>query len=153
GLAYMDTGSLYRAVGLKLDYEGKDPADKTAACEAARNITAEDLSNPRLRQEHVGKAASIVSAMPEVRAILLDFQRDFAKSGKGAILDARDIGPVVCPEADFKFYLTASLEARARRRHRELSGQGIEVVYDSVLKDLKERDLRDAERTIAPLKP
>jgi len=153
GLAYLDTGSLYRAVGMKVDYAGKTPSDKQAAAEAARSITPEDLANPRLRQEHVGKAASVVSAMPEVRSILLDFQRNFANSGKGAILDGRDIGTIVCPEADFKFYLTASLEARARRRHRELSGQGIEVVYDSVLKDLKERDERDAQRTIAPLKP
>jgi len=153
GLAYLDTGSIYRAVGLKLDYTGQDPNNKQAAIEAARAITPEDLANPRLRQEHVGKAASVVSAMPEVRAILLDFQRNFANSGKGAILDGRDIGTIVCPEADFKFYLTASLEARARRRHRELTGQGIEVVHDSVLKDLKERDARDAERIIAPLKP
>lgn len=153
GLAYLDTGSLYRAVGMKVEYSGKDPSDKVAAIEAARSITPEDLANPRLRQEHIGKAASFAAAMPEVRIILLEFQRNFAKSGKGAILDGRDIGTVVCPEADYKFYLTASLEARSRRRHRELSGQGIEVVYDSVLNDLKERDRRDAERTIAPLKP
>lgn len=153
GLAYLDTGSLYRAVGLKLEYAGLDPADREAAIEAARAIDATDLANPRLRQEHVGQAASIVSAMPEVRAILLDFQRNFARSGKGAVLDGRDIGTVVFPEANVKLYLTASLQARARRRHRELQGQGIEVVFQSVLDDLKERDARDSQRTIAPLKP
>jgi len=153
GLAYLDTGSLYRAVGLKLDYAGKDPNDAQAAVQAARAIDTDDLANPRLRQEHVGKAASIVSAMPEVRAVLLDFQRSFGRAGPGAVLDGRDIGTVVLPDAPFKFYLTASLEARARRRHRELQGQGIEVVYESVLADLRERDARDEARAIAPLKP
>ncbi len=152
-LTYLDTGSLYRAVGLKLEYADKDPHDKEAAIAAAKSIDATDLANPRLRQERVGTAASVVSAMPEIRAILLDFQRNFGKQGKGAVLDGRDIGTVVFPEADFKFYLTASLAARARRRHRELSGQGIEVVYDSVLEDLTERDARDAQREIAPMKP
>lgn len=152
-LAYLDTGSLYRAVGLKLEYAGEDANDVAAAVRAANSIDAEDLANPRLRQEHVGKAASIVSAMPEVRAALLDFQRRYGRSGKGAVLDGRDIGTVVFPDADFKFYLTASLEARARRRHRELSGQGIEVVYKSVHADLRERDDRDSQRDIAPLKP
>ncbi len=153
GLAYLDTGSLYRAVGLKLDYSGKDPGDHEAALAAARSIDLDDLANPRLRQEHVGQAASIVSAMPEIRQVLLEFQRSVGYTGKGAVLDGRDIGTVVLPDAPFKFYLTASLEDRARRRHRELQGQGIEVVYDSVLSDLKERDARDEARTIAPLKP
>ncbi len=153
GLTYLDTGSLYRAVGMKLAYADKDPHDKDAAIEAAKSITPMDLANPRLRQEHIGQAASIVSAMPEVRAILLQFQRDVARSGKGAVLDGRDIGTVVCPDAEFKFFITASMEARARRRHRELSGQGVEVVYDSVLDDLRERDERDSRRSIAPMKP
>ncbi|MBV8939002.1 MAG: 3-phosphoshikimate 1-carboxyvinyltransferase [Alphaproteobacteria bacterium] len=153
GIAYLDTGSLYRAVGLRLAYADADPRDIGAAIRAAQSITYEDLANPRLRQEHVGKAASIVSAQPEVRAVLLDFQRRFAASGQGAILDGRDIGTVVLPEARFKFFITATLEARARRRHRELQGQGVEVIYDSVLKDLRERDERDAAREIAPMKP
>jgi 3-phosphoshikimate 1-carboxyvinyltransferase len=152
-LEYLDTGSLYRAVGMKVVYAGKDPGDRQAAIEAARNIDAEDLANPRLRQERIGQAASVVSAFPEVREALLDFQRRFAASGKGAVLDGRDIGTVVCPDADFKFFITATLYARAKRRHRELQGQGIEVVFESVLEDLRERDARDEKRSVAPLKP
>ncbi len=152
-LAYLDTGSLYRAVGMKLIYAEKDPSDEAAAIEAAQSITPQDLANPRLRQERVGQAASVVSAIAKVRDILLDFQRNFARQGRGAVLDGRDIGTVVCPEAHFKFFLTASMDARARRRHRELSGQGIEVVYDSVFDDLRERDERDSARNVAPLKP
>jgi CMP/dCMP kinase len=151
GLPYLDTGSIYRAVGLKLTYAGKDPYDKRAAMDAARALNEHDLSNPRLRQERVGQAASIVSAIPEVRKILLDFQRRFARSGKGAVLDGRDIGTIVCPDADVKIFITANLETRAKRRHRELQGEGIEVVYESVLEDLRERDERDAQRAAAPL--
>lgn len=153
GFPYLDTGSIYRAVGLKLIYSNKDPNDKTAACEAAKALDVEDLHNPRLRQEKIGMAASIISAMPEVRAILLEFQRNFAKNPKGAILDGRDIGTIVCPDADLKVFITASLETRAQRRHRELQGENIEVVYDSVLTDLRERDERDANRSVAPLVP
>lgn len=151
GLPYLDTGSLYRAVGMRLVYAGKDPHHKQDALEAAQSLIEQDLNNPRLRQEKVGQAASIVSAMPEIREILLDYQREFAKSPRGAILDGRDIGTVVCPEADLKIFMTASLEARATRRHRELSGEGIEVVYKSVLDDLIERDERDSRRQSAPL--
>ena len=153
GLPYLDTGSIYRAVGLKLIYSDKNPYDKRAAIDAARSLAAQDLTNPRLRQERIGKAASIISAVPEVRAILLDFQRRFAASASGAVLDGRDIGTVVCPSASVKIFITATLETRARRRHRELQGEGIEVVYESVLQDLRERDERDAQRSIAPLIP
>ena len=152
-LAYLDTGSLYRAVGMKMVYAAQDPADREAALAAARSIEVNDLSNPRLRQERIGQAASVVSAYPEVRQALLDFQREFARSGKGAVLDGRDIGTVVCKDADFKFFITATLYARAKRRHRELQGQGIEVVFESVLADLRERDERDEKRDVAPLKP
>lgn len=156
-LEYLDTGSLYRAVGMKIIYAGKDPANLSDALEAAQTIDIEDLANPRLRQERIGQAASIVSAFPEVRAALLDFQRDFATksaiSGHGAVLDGRDIGTVVCPDADFKFFITATLFARAKRRHKELQGQGIEVIFESVLEDLRERDERDEKRAIAPLRP
>jgi 3-phosphoshikimate 1-carboxyvinyltransferase len=152
-IPYLDTGSIYRAVGLRLIYSGKDPYDKQAACDAGRALQVEDLSNPRLRQESIGMAASIVSAIPEVREILLDFQRNFAKNPKGAILDGRDIGTVVCPDADVKIFITASLETRAQRRHRELQGENIEVVYESILQDLRERDERDANRSVAPLIP
>jgi 3-phosphoshikimate 1-carboxyvinyltransferase len=152
-LAYLDTGSLYRAVGMKLLYAGKEPTDREAALEAARSIDAGDLANPRLRQERIGQAASVVSSYPEVRQALLDFQRSFARMGNGAVLDGRDIGTVVCPDADFKFFITATLYARAKRRHKELQGQGIEVVFESVLDDLRERDERDEMRAVAPLKP
>lgn len=153
GLAYLDTGTLYRAVGLRLVYSGKNPYDKRAAIDAARSLNVQDLNNPRLRQERIGKAASVISAVPEVRAILLNFQREFAGNPQGAVLDGRDIGTVVCPDADVKIFITANLETRARRRHRELQGEGIEVVYDSVLQDLHERDDRDAQRAVAPLVP
>ncbi len=151
GMAYLDTGSLYRAVGMKLVYADKDPHDKDAAIQAAKQLSDQDLHNPRLRQERVGQAASIVSAIPEVRDILLSYQRDFARRPGGAVLDGRDIGTVVCPDADFKLFLTAGIEARAKRRHRQLQGEGIEVIYDSVLDDLKERDERDRQRDAAPL--
>ncbi len=152
-LAYLDTGSLYRAVGMKMVYAGQEPEDRVAALAAAKSIEVNDLANPRLRQERIGQAASVVSAYPEVRQALLDFQREFARSGNGAVLDGRDIGTVVCPDADFKFFITATLYARAKRRHKELQGQGIEVVFDSVLADLRERDERDEKRDVAPLKP
>ncbi len=153
GYLYLDTGSIYRAVGLKLIYSGKDPYDKRAAIDAAMGLSEQDLANPRLRQERIGQAASIISAIPEVRSVLLDFQRRFGKNPKGAVLDGRDIGTVVCPDADVKIFITASLETRAKRRHRELQGEGIEVVYESVLEDLRERDERDAQRSVAPLIP
>jgi 3-phosphoshikimate 1-carboxyvinyltransferase len=153
GLPYLDTGSIYRAVGLKLIYSGRNPYDKRAAIDAAHSLSEQDLSNPRLRQERIGQAASIISAIPEVRAVLLDFQRRFAKSPTGAVLDGRDIGTVVCPDATVKIFITATLETRAKRRHRELQGEGIEVVYTSVLDDLRERDERDAHRAVAPLVP
>jgi len=151
GLPYLDTGMLYRAVGMKLVFSDLDPNHKADAIEAAQSIEAADFLNPRLRDEKVGQAASIVSAMPEVRAILLDYQRDFAAAPHGAILDGRDIGTVVCPNADLKLFMTASIDTRADRRHRQLQGQGIEVVYDSVKKDLIERDKRDSLRQNAPL--
>jgi 3-phosphoshikimate 1-carboxyvinyltransferase len=152
GLPYLDTGSLYRAVGMRILFAGNDPTNKDHAIAAAESIAPDDFSNPQLRYEKVGQAASIVSAMPEVRQILLDYQRRFAASARGAILDGRDIGTVVCPNADIKLFMTASIEARADRRHRQLQGQGIEVVYESVLQDLIERDARDSERKSAPLK-
>ncbi|MBY0354521.1 MAG: 3-phosphoshikimate 1-carboxyvinyltransferase [Rickettsiales bacterium] len=152
GYAYLDTGSLYRAVGLRLIYGDHDPHHEASAVEAARSITESDLANPRLRQERIGQAASIVSAMPPVREALLEYQRRYAMRDEGAVLDGRDIGTVVCPDADVKIFITADMETRAKRRHRELSGEGIEVVYESVLKDLQERDERDSKRDAAPLK-
>lgn len=153
GLAYLDTGSLYRAAGMRVLYANKDPNDVIAAIAAAEAIQEHDLSNPKLRGERVGQAASIVSAIPEVREALLDYQRKFAAREGGAVLDGRDIGTVVCPNADIKLFITASLDTRAKRRHRQLEGFGHQIGFQSVEDDLKERDARDAARKIAPLRP
>ncbi len=149
---HLDTGGLYRAAALKLISAHGDPHKAEDAVKAAKMIDYHDLANPHLRSEHIGNTASIISAIPEVRTILLDFQRDFANNPEGAVLDGRDIGTVVCPEADVKIFITASIEARAKRRHKQLQNQGIEVVFESVLADLVERDERDKARNIAPLK-
>jgi 3-phosphoshikimate 1-carboxyvinyltransferase len=150
---YLDTGSLYRAVGMRVLYANQKPTDVAAAIAASRAINAQDLANPKLRGERIGQAASIVSAMPEVREALLEYQHKFAASEKGAVLDGRDIGTVICPDADVKIFITASLEARAKRRHRELQDYGVKVDYQSVYDDLVERDERDAKRAVAPMVP
>lgn len=152
GLGYLDTGSLYRAAAMRVVYANQNPADVAAASAAARAIQEQDLANPKLRGERIGQAASIVSAIPEVREALLEFQQRFAKRDGGAVLDGRDIGTVICPDAQVKLFITASLEARAKRRHRQLQDYGVTVDYDSVLEDLRERDARDANRSVAPLK-
>ncbi len=151
-LPYLDTGSLYRAASMRLIYAGKEPSDVAAAIAAARNVQPHDLANPKLRQEHIAKGASIISAYPEVREALLEYQRNFAKQESGAVLDGRDIGTVVYPQASVKLFVTASLQTRAERRHRELKGEGTNVSLDSILENLKERDERDSKRTLAPLK-
>lgn len=148
---HLDTGGLYRASALKLLSQNGDPNNIDDAIKAAQSIDYHDLTNRRLREEQVGNTASIISAIPQVRDTLLDFQRNFASRDGGAILDGRDIGTVVCPNASIKIFVTASIEARAKRRHKQLQNQGIEVVYESVLDDLIERDKRDQERNIAPL--
>lgn len=153
GLGYLDTGLLYRAVGMRVLYANQDPNDVAAAIAAARAISSQDLANPKLRGERIGQAASIVSAMPEVREILLDYQRNFAASENGAVLDGRDAGTVICPQADHKFFITASLETRSKRRHKELQDYGVTVDYQSVYDDLVERDERDATRAVAPMVP
>lgn len=157
GLAYLDTGSLYRAVGAKILAEGGDPGDSEAAAKAAEALVAADLARPDLRSEAVGTAASRVAANPRVRAALLEFQRAFAASppdGKaGAVLDGRDIGTVVCPDAPAKLFVDASVEIRALRRMEELREAGVDAIYAAVLADLKERDARDRNRADAPLKP
>jgi cytidylate kinase len=164
GFAYLDSGSLYRATALRLVRSGLDPANPGEAARAAARIDPEDLQNPDLRMEAVGAAASIVAQHREVRAALLAFQREFAHhppgQAKGAVLDGRDIGTVVCPDADVKIFVTASPEVRASRRHLELSQSqaaqqfGRETPsFSKVLADLRERDLRDQTRSIAPLKP
>ncbi|MFT5870172.1 MAG: cytidylate kinase [Paracoccaceae bacterium] len=145
GFAHLDTGLLYRAVGRRM-LDGSPPI------EAALSLQAEDLADAgSLRTAPVAQAASKVAAIPEVRAALLDFQRAFALRAGGAVLDGRDIGTVICPDADVKLYITASAEVRAMRRLKELSGKGDDVSFESVLADVKERDARDSERATAPL--
>ncbi|HJP21861.1 MAG: (d)CMP kinase [Alphaproteobacteria bacterium] len=159
GLAYLDTGALYRATALRLLRAGAAVGAEIgaeAAASAAAAIEPENLVDPALRQEQTGALASRVSALPEVRAALLQYQRDFAArppKGSGAVLDGRDIGTVVCPEADHKLFVTASAEERARRRVAELRESGdADVNADHILAELKERDKRDAERQASPLK-
>lgn len=153
GFAYLDTGRLYRATALRLVNTSADHTDEDAAAEAAAAVQEEDLLNPKLRAENIGKIASYVSAMPKVRAALLEWQRNFARRTGGAILDGRDIGTVVCPSAEAKLFITASQSARAHRRWLELSGMGVDVSEESVLREIETRDARDSERAAAPLKP
>ncbi|TYB80584.1 (d)CMP kinase [Maritimibacter fusiformis] len=146
GFRYLDTGLLYRAVGAKV-MAGADPV------EAARALVAEDLEAEGLRRPEVAQAASRAAAIPEVRAALVDFQRAFATRAGGAVLDGRDIGTVICPEAQVKLFVTATPEVRAERRYLELVATGHEVSRDEVLEDVKARDARDSARAAAPLKP
>ncbi|SLN39330.1 (d)CMP kinase [Pacificibacter marinus] len=146
GFGYLDTGLLYRATGAKT-FEGLSPI------EAAQSLTAEDLQRDDLRSGDAGQAASRVAAIAEVRDALVDFQRAFARRNGGAVLDGRDIGTVICPDAEVKLYITASDEVRAKRRFDELIEAGEKTTLDKVLDDLRERDTRDAARATAPLKP
>jgi cytidylate kinase len=162
GYAYLDTGALYRAVGLATLETGGNPANWSEVSMAVdiirRNLTPELLSNPALRSPEVSDAASKVAAIPEVRQALLDYQREFAANPPGnvggAVLDGRDIGTVICPHADIKFFVTASVEERARRRFEELKitspDKGATTNQAQVLADLKRRDERDQSRNIAP---
>ncbi|HEX4112984.1 MAG TPA: (d)CMP kinase [Stellaceae bacterium] len=152
GIAHLDTGSLYRAVALKA-LELGDPADPALAERAAQALDLSLLEDRHLRDEQVTAASSVVAAVPGVRAALLDFQRGFAHGKGGAVLDGRDIGTVVCPDADAKLFLTATAEARAQRRTRELQAGGGGAIYQRVLADMKARDARDSVRQAAPLVP
>lgn len=156
-LAYLDTGSLYRAVAARLLEEGRDPEDAVAAAEVAASLRSEELSRPDLRSQRVGEAASKVSAHPAVRAALLNFQRRFAERPPGAfcgaVLDGRDIGTIVCPDADVKLFVTASKEARAQRRYLELLARDETTIYAHVLAEIEARDARDRDRAVAPLRP
>jgi cytidylate kinase len=149
GFHHLDTGLLYRAVAAQV----RDRLDdRPAAIRAARGFDPAWLGDPELRTEEMGAAASKVSAEPEIRAALLAFQRDFAARPPGAVLDGRDIGTVICPDARVKLFVTASVEVRAGRRLRELQARGKASIYAAVLQDLIERDARDSERATAPLK-
>ncbi len=155
GFAHLDTGKLYRATALLVLDEAGDPADPGTAEAAAHRVDRRLLLDPRLRSDEVGAAASVVAAIPAVRHALLAAQRDFAahppEPGRGAVLDGRDIGTVVCPAADLKLFLTAGAEARAARRVKELREQGGAAIYKNVLQDLNQRDARDSGRRAAPL--
>ncbi len=163
GLEYLDTGRLYRAVALKVVDSwkmevGSNKIDTSNfelqtlnLVEASKNITAQDLKGDRLETEEVGKYASIVSAIPEVRQNLFEFQRKVAKLPNGAVLDGRDIATVICPEADFKFFITADAKIRAKRRYDQLKLKNKDLTEEQVLNDILARDERDKGRKIAPL--
>jgi cytidylate kinase len=155
--AYLDTGALYRAVGVAVIAAGKHPSDEMAATEAAQKLNASEIDESAIRTAEAGEAASLVAVMQPVRDAILQFQRDFAANPpnglNGAVLDGRDIGTVVCPAADVKLFVTASAEIRAHRRWLELKGSGSDVSEAQVLEDTKERDRRDSERATSPLKP
>ncbi len=157
GLAYLDSGLLYRAVGLRVLRQGGDPADPDIATAAAQGVAAADLDDPELRGDATAAAASKAAAIPSVRAALLDFQRDFAAhppgGAKGAVLDGRDIGTVVCPDAQHKLFVHASPEERAGRRLKELRESGVETIHSRVLREMRDRDARDRDRAVAPLVP
>jgi cytidylate kinase len=145
GLPHLDTGLLYRAVGAKSARTGLPPA------EVAKGLSSADLCDSRLRTDAVGQLASRVAVIPEVRANLLEFQRNFAKQESGAVLDGRDIGTVIYPDADVKLFVTASAQARADRRFEELRAGGGDPIKPRVLAEMAERDRRDSERAAAPL--
>jgi len=153
--AYLDTGKIYRAVGYRVLESGVDPDDPEAALAAAQALQAADLDNAELTSDRVAVAASKVAAIEAVRAVLLGFQQTFAATppgdAAGAVLDGRDIGTVVCPDAAVKLFVTAAVAERARRRHKELLDKGEPSIYSRVLQALKDRDARDSNRSAAPL--
>jgi cytidylate kinase len=146
GLPHLDTGLLYRAVGWISARTGRPPA------EVAADLTAAALGDPALRGDEAGQEGSRVAAIPEVRTNLLKFQKEFSSQGSGAVLDGRDIGTVICPDAPVKLFVTASAESRAERRFQELRGRGVDTIRPRVLAEMAERDRRDSERAAAPLK-
>ncbi|MEJ0051301.1 MAG: (d)CMP kinase [Methylovirgula sp.] len=152
GLPHLDTGLLYRATARMLMDHGQNLADVRAAVAAARGLSLTDFNAKILRGRDMGEAASIVAAIPEVRQALIDLQRDFATRPGGAVLDGRDIGTVICPQAQVKIFVTATPETRASRRALELKGQGETVDYLAILEEIRRRDARDASRATAPLR-
>jgi cytidylate kinase len=152
-LPYLDTGLLYRAIGRRMADEGVPLDDPARAGAFARLLTPDDLARGDLRGREAGELASRVAVHAPVRSALVDFQRTFAARPEGAVLDGRDIGTVICPDADVKLYVTASAEVRARRRTDELAAKGRDVDYDRILAEVRERDERDSSRAVAPLRP
>jgi CMP/dCMP kinase len=152
GYHFLDTGSLYRMVGLAMLQQGRAASDVRAAVAIAEGLDPMSVKDSDLRSEAVADMASQVAVIPEVRKALLEFQRQFAQRQPGAVLDGRDIGTVVCPDADLKFFVTAATDVRAKRRHDELKSLGHKLDYDAVLADIQARDERDAARISAPTK-
>jgi cytidylate kinase len=152
GLPHLDTGLLYRATAFALIDAGRRADDAPAAIQAARGLALTDFDEGRLRTREMGEAASLVAAIPEVRAALIDIQRSFAHRPQGAVLDGRDIGTMICPEADAKIFVTASADTRAHRRALELAARGEKVDYAAILADIKRRDERDSGRGASPLR-
>jgi CMP/dCMP kinase len=153
GLRHLDTGLTYRAVAERLLSQGADLADTAGAVAAAMQLDFADLDAARLARHEVGEAASRLAVMPVLRRVLVEKQREFARVGPGAVLDGRDIGTVVLPDAPAKLFITASPEARARRRALEIAADGGHIEESVVLEDLKRRDARDATRTDSPMRP
>ena len=153
GYRHLDTGAIYRAVANALISRGADLANQAAAVSAARGLDPQTFDNPALKSHQVGTAASVVSAHPEVREVLLNFQRQFAAHPPGAVLDGRDIGTVICPNADVKIFVVADPEVRARRRTLEAQARGEAADEAAILADILARDERDRNRVVAPLKP
>ena len=153
--AHLESGLLYRALAYQMIKTGAKPEDKLIM-ESAKSMKFSDLKNPKLRDDEVAKTASIVAKNPKVRKLLVVFQRNFGtnppKNASGSVIDVRDIGTIVFPNTPYKIFITANLEKRAMRRHKELQERGIRSIYGDVLKDLKMRDMRDKKRKIAPLK-
>ena len=152
GYVWLDTGLLYRAVARDVLAASADLEDAEAAARAATALDAGSLGDPALRSTAVGEAASVVAKHPSVRVALLDFQRNFARTPPGAVLDGRDIGTVICPDADVKIYVTALPEVRATRRHLERKALGDDISYQDVLEAIRQRDARDASRASAPMR-
>ncbi|MBN9059078.1 MULTISPECIES: (d)CMP kinase [Kaistia] len=152
GLNHLDTGLLYRAIGRLMTEQGLDLDNAAEAGAVARRLTPKDLDHPELRGREAGELASRVAVHPEVRAALVEFQRAFARTAPGAVLDGRDIGTAICPNADVKIFVTASPEVRARRRTDELNAKGRNVPYERILAEILERDERDSHRSAAPLR-
>jgi len=153
GLPHLDTGLLYRATAATLIAEGRDLYDEESAVSAARGLGLTDFDETTLRSRQMAEAASVVAAMPGVRAALIEAQRAFAARPGGAVLDGRDIGTVICPNATVKIFVTASAAARAQRRVVDLANRGERADYSAVLADILRRDARDSERAAAPLRP
>jgi CMP/dCMP kinase len=151
-IPYLNTGGLYRATARKCTEQNIDLNDEVSICKIAKTLTQVDADNPLNFNEDIGKNASIIAKIQCVRDVLFKFQKDFASQDSGAVLDGRDIGTVICPNANYKFFVIASTEERANRRYKEMIEKGKNVDYTTILQQLKERDINDTNRTASPFK-